>query len=214
MKHRRRVQAGRHKPPRELVNVGADLAGGLTEQGIVAVDVADHARCFDFDFGRGIDGAAVARSRAELAPVPPVGPDALQCRALIGAAMLSEMPIGMPFMQSRSAYARRAMAASGANDARNRMRLQTDNDEVLHPRAQPDCRRSAVAPHEPDHRSTVLRPAARVAARYGPRASRLMSAPARLSAEIVAHASRRRRRYRLHQGLKGQEIRSRTSKDQ
>ena len=214
MKHRRAFGPAATNHPVSSLTSAPISPEGSPERGIVAVDAADHARCFDFDFGRGIDGAAVARSRAELAPVPPVGPDALQCRALIGAAMLSEMPIGMPFMQSRSAYARRAMAASGANDARNRTGLQTDNDEVLHPRAQPDCRRSAVAPHEPDHRSTVLRPAARMAARYGPRASRLMSAPARLSAEIVAHASRRRRRYRLHQGLKGQEIRSRTSKDQ
>ena len=89
---RRGLHSGLGKQRRKLLYVVGNLSRGLSDRKTVAIHMLDHAG--RHDLGGGIDDASDGAFRAQFAPLPSTGVDALQRRSLVAAAVFVEIPIG------------------------------------------------------------------------------------------------------------------------
>src|SRR6516162_237448 len=125
----RRFHPRGHEQTGETLDIRRDFAGRFAERKIVAIDVTDHAR--SFDFGCGIDDAADSTLWAELAPLPAAGIDALKRGAFITTAVLVEVPIGNAVYGGNDARARTQQGLHPIDHAGDGMGLKADDQVVL-----------------------------------------------------------------------------------
>src|SRR6516165_8910492 len=108
----------------ETLDIRRDFAGRFAERKIVAIDVTDHAR--SFDLGCGINDAADGTLRAELAPLPAAGIDALKGGALMTPAVPVKIPIRNAVEGGHYARARAQQGLHPIDDAGDGMGLEAD----------------------------------------------------------------------------------------
>ncbi|MEY9261681.1 hypothetical protein ABIF23_001076 [Bradyrhizobium elkanii] len=113
----------------KFLDVGCDLAGGLAQRKVVAVDVADHAG--RLNFGGGVNHAADGAFGTQLVPLPTARIDALERRSLVPTTMLVEIPIGNAVDGGDDAGPIAQQRSHRLDDAGDRMRLEANDDVIL-----------------------------------------------------------------------------------
>ena len=129
MQHRR-LQSGFFEQRRQRGYILGNFTRRLTQREAIAVDMADHAR--RFDLGRRIDDATNGALRAEFLPLAAAGIDALQRGTFARIAVLVEVPVGNAVHGSNNARLRPEQRLHRIDHTGDRMRFQTDDDDILH----------------------------------------------------------------------------------